>query len=253
MTGEARELFAAFIPDGDVGALRRRSCRDALRDDFTGTMKLLRDADFQELLVNYPRAAAHASSSPTTSRTPSTSEWLIRGGDGQGVQARGLPDGLRRVRAARTPTRSRPSASCSTGRRTGAPTRSARAAAEARASAASASPWSNLQTGPRARATTRRSSTSSRWSSTPPTSSAAAHRRGARRRGRRHGHRGQDVHGRAAAVAGAHPRSTWSQNLSIDRDDFDDVPVFADRGGWGRANRVFDGELDRAARRTERG
>jgi type I restriction enzyme R subunit len=33
------------------------------------------------------------------------------------------------------------------------------------------------------------------------------------------------------------------QNLSIEREDFDALPVFADRGGWGRANRVFAGEL----------
>ena len=29
----------------------------------------------------------------------------------------------------------------------------------------------------------------------------------------------------------------------IDRDDFDTVPVLSNRGGWGRANRVFDGDL----------
>src|SRR5262249_13779812 len=33
-------------------------------------------------------------------------------------------------------------------------------------------------------------------------------------------------------------------NLSIDPDDFDNVPVLSNRGGWGRANKVFDGELD---------
>ena len=38
------------------------------------------------------------------------------------------------------------------------------------------------------------------------------------------------------------------QNLSIDREDFDVIPVLLDRGGWGRANRVFDGQLDRTAR-----
>src|SRR5207237_9895912 len=32
-------------------------------------------------------------------------------------------------------------------------------------------------------------------------------------------------------------------NLSIDKDDFENVPVLANRGGWGRANRVFDGKL----------
>jgi type I restriction enzyme R subunit len=33
------------------------------------------------------------------------------------------------------------------------------------------------------------------------------------------------------------------QNLSIEPDDFDIIPVLADRGGWGRANRTFDGHL----------
>ena len=33
------------------------------------------------------------------------------------------------------------------------------------------------------------------------------------------------------------------QNLSIEREDFEDIPVLSDRGGWGRANRVFDGQL----------
>jgi type I restriction enzyme R subunit len=32
-------------------------------------------------------------------------------------------------------------------------------------------------------------------------------------------------------------------NLSIDREDFENVPVLLNRGGWGRANRIFDGEL----------
>ena len=29
------------------------------------------------------------------------------------------------------------------------------------------------------------------------------------------------------------------ENLSIDREDFDDLPVFARDGGWGQANREF--------------
>jgi type I restriction enzyme R subunit len=33
------------------------------------------------------------------------------------------------------------------------------------------------------------------------------------------------------------------QNLSIDRDDFSLVPVLSDHGGWGNANKTFDGEL----------
>lgn len=34
------------------------------------------------------------------------------------------------------------------------------------------------------------------------------------------------------------------QNLSIGRDDFDDMPVFSHAGGWGRANREFGGDLE---------
>ena len=54
MAAEARDLFAAYVPDGDL-ARYARGVTQALRDDFVGAMKLLRDPDFQDLLVNYPR------------------------------------------------------------------------------------------------------------------------------------------------------------------------------------------------------
>jgi len=53
-SGEARELFASHIPNGDVGQFAR-DLRRSLRDSFTETMKLLRNPALQELLVNYPR------------------------------------------------------------------------------------------------------------------------------------------------------------------------------------------------------
>ena len=37
-------------------------------------------------------------------------------------------------------------------------------------------------------------------------------------------------------------------NLSIGRDDFEDVPILANAGGWGRANRDFGGELPEVLR-----
>ncbi|MBN2445666.1 MAG: restriction endonuclease subunit R, partial [Phycisphaerae bacterium] len=40
-----------------------------------------------------------------------------------------------------------------------------------------------------------------------------------------------------------HIRQHMVQNLSIEPQDFKDIPVLADRGGWGRANRTFDGQL----------
>jgi type I restriction enzyme R subunit len=33
------------------------------------------------------------------------------------------------------------------------------------------------------------------------------------------------------------------ENLSIDQEDFEELPVFTRFGGWGRANRVFNGQL----------
>lgn len=55
MGSEAREKFSKYIPDGDM-----KSFSDNLKANiyskFPETMKLLRDKDFQDLLVNYPRA-----------------------------------------------------------------------------------------------------------------------------------------------------------------------------------------------------
>jgi type I restriction enzyme R subunit len=54
MAGEAREDFARFIPDGDVGRFAA-GLKDALRKNFMDTMKLLRDSEFQKLLTDYKR------------------------------------------------------------------------------------------------------------------------------------------------------------------------------------------------------
>jgi type I restriction enzyme, R subunit len=54
MSGEARQLFAAFVSDGDL-AKYARGLPKALRSDFMDAMKLLRLDDFQNLLVTYPR------------------------------------------------------------------------------------------------------------------------------------------------------------------------------------------------------
>lgn len=45
------------------------------------------------------------------------------------------------------------------------------------------------------------------------------------------------------------PQKLWLdrirvQNLSIDRDDFDNIPVLYRLGGWGAANRAFNGQLE---------
>ena len=55
MSGEARKAFAAFIPEGDMGKFAA-GLSEMLKQDFTSTMKILRDKKFQDLLVNYDRA-----------------------------------------------------------------------------------------------------------------------------------------------------------------------------------------------------
>ena len=55
MSGNAREKFARHIPDGDVGKFAKK-LPENIKNDFTNTMKLLRDKGFQELLLNYERA-----------------------------------------------------------------------------------------------------------------------------------------------------------------------------------------------------
>ncbi|HSH61236.1 MAG TPA: DEAD/DEAH box helicase family protein [Acidimicrobiales bacterium] len=81
LSGEARRLFAAYVPDGDLGDLAR-SLPDRIDSDFVGVMKLLRDGGFQDLLENYPRPLRSFLVAYETEDIVS-SEWLIRGADGK--------------------------------------------------------------------------------------------------------------------------------------------------------------------------
>ena len=55
MSGEARIEIAKWIPDGDIGAFAGQ-LPSKIKSDFTGTMKLLRNEEFQKLLLEYKRA-----------------------------------------------------------------------------------------------------------------------------------------------------------------------------------------------------
>ena len=80
MSGKAREMFSAFISEGDMGRFARDLSRH-LREDFVGTMSILRNKDFQDLLVNYPRKQRYFIKAYETEDTV-TSSWLIRDGKG---------------------------------------------------------------------------------------------------------------------------------------------------------------------------
>jgi type I restriction enzyme R subunit len=81
MSAEARKLFSAHIPDGDMGKFAT-NLPHALRQDFTGTMGVLRKEDFQKLLTNYPRTLRVFIVAEDTEDTVS-SEWRVRGADGK--------------------------------------------------------------------------------------------------------------------------------------------------------------------------
>lgn len=55
MSGDAREMFAEFIANGDIGRFADE-LPQRLKRDFSNTMNLLRNETFQDLLINYPRA-----------------------------------------------------------------------------------------------------------------------------------------------------------------------------------------------------
>ena len=81
MHGDARQDFAAYIEKGDVAAFAKK-LPASLKSNFTETMTLLRDPNFQELLQNYKRKPRVFLVSEATQDQVS-SEWLVRGLDGK--------------------------------------------------------------------------------------------------------------------------------------------------------------------------
>ncbi|MDN7026098.1 DEAD/DEAH box helicase [Methanoculleus sp. FWC-SCC1] len=81
MSGEARDLFSAFVEKGDLKKFAV-SLERQLRDDFTGTMELLRNPDFQNLLQNYPRPPKNFIIDYGT-QDEVTSTWLVRDAAGE--------------------------------------------------------------------------------------------------------------------------------------------------------------------------
>ena len=81
MSGEGRDEFAAWVPDGDVAGYAR-GLYAALRANFTGTMGLLRNPNFQNLLATYKRKE-HVFVVSNATQDEVSSEWLVKGLDGK--------------------------------------------------------------------------------------------------------------------------------------------------------------------------
>ncbi len=244
MSGAAREQFAAYIPDGDV-ARYAEELPAALKKDFTGTMNLLRNKAFQDLLVNYPRPERTFLKGYEAEDTVS-SVWMVRDADGNDYRPEDYLTAFSRYIAeheneieAISILLKRPA---SWGMEALAELRRKLVAAPQRFTE------ENLQ---KAHELTYHKAMVDIISMV------------------KHAARSEEeLYTAQERVQRAMMRLTGSQkftpeqmdwleririhlvqNLSISRDDFDDVPVFSHVGGWGRANRAFTGHLTELLKR----
>lgn len=239
MSGDARELFARFLPDGDMGAFAA-VLPAQLHNSFTETMKVLRDRDFQELLIKYPRPPRNFVVALET-KDAVESEWLIKGATGREYRPEDYLQAFEVfVRGNETDIQaiaillSRPKEW------------SPEVLRELRAVLSQAPEHfteANLQ---KAFQLTRHKVMADIISMVK---SAAAEESGLLTAEERVTAAIQKITtGREFTVDQAkwldYIRGHLIANLSIDREDFENVPVLANRGGWGRANKVFAGELE---------
>lgn len=238
MPGDARDLFARFIPDGDLGRYAEELPAH-LRDSFAESMKLLRDKEFQDLLVNYPRPPREFFVAEGVADYV-TSEWLIKGGVGKEYKPSDYiqefskfvhenedkVDALRILLARPDAWGTRPLRELRTSLLT-APQRfteeNLRRAFEATSHKAMADIISMVK---------KAAKESSPLFTAEERVQQAIDRISLGRHFTDEQVRWLD-----------YIRQHLIANLSIDRDDFDNVPVLSNRGGWGKANRVFDGKL----------
>jgi len=244
MSAEARQRFAEFISDGDL-ARYAREVPARLRDDFTGEMALLRNAAFQELLINYPRAkrtfvvAYEAEDTVTSSR-------VVKGSDGKDYR----PEDY--ISAFMDFVRDNPEHVEAIGILLDHPRDWGREALSELRSKLKAAPQrfteENLR---KAHEIHYRKALVDIISMVKH---AAREDEGLYTADERVRRAFEKV---TEGKAFTDDQRQWLdriryhmiENLSIEREDFDVLPVFSRAGGWGRADKVFDGRLDELVRR----
>ncbi|GMV23979.1 MAG: DEAD/DEAH box helicase [Phycisphaerae bacterium] len=245
MSGQARDLFAAYISEGDLARFAS-ALPGELRDNFNSTMTLLRNPAFQDLLQNYPRA-------PRTfivaeeQRDTVTSEWLIRDGMGNehrpeeylAAFQRFVAENSAKVAAIEILLRKPRDWSTS-------------ALQELRDKLAATPERFTVDNLQRAHDARYRKALVDIISMVKHAADEHQPLFTARER----------VERAVQRLAGIVPspltraQQQWLdrikdhlvQSLSIERDDFEVIPVLANAGGWGAANRAFDGRLDTVIR-----
>ena len=239
MAGDARELFAAFgIADGDLGRFARE-LPDKLRRDFSGAMKLLREPAFQDLLVNYPRPIRSFFRADGYEDHVS-SAWLVRDAAGREYKPEDYLEAF---------------------------------AAFVRDNSSKVEAIEILLNRPKAWSTEALAELKTKLSAAPERFTPDALEKAHRLRYDKalvdiismvkHAAREQEplltAEERVSRALDrlsdgrsfTHEQLDWLArirehliaNLSIDEEDFENVPVLQQAGGWGNANRVFDGKL----------
>ncbi len=239
MSGEAYELFAAFIPDGDLGDWASK-LPTLLRSAFISTMKILRDPRFQGLLERHPRGGKTFLVASSAVDEVS-SAWLIRGATGREYQ----PDDylVAFVEFVRSESEKVDAISVLLKRPKGWNPRALTDLREALSRAPEHFTETNLERAFRAKygkalvdiiSMVKRAALE-----TAPLLTAEERVRAAV---------AKVMEGRTLTD----DQRQWLnyiehhlvENLSIDREDFNLIPILSSRGGWRRANRVFDNHLD---------
>ncbi|MGH2535609.1 MAG: type I restriction-modification enzyme R subunit C-terminal domain-containing protein [Thermomicrobiales bacterium] len=238
MAGEARDDFAAYLPDGDVGAFAT-TLKARLKDSFTETMKLLRDPGFQDLLVNYKRPGrafyvAHGVTDTVESG------WLIRGGDGREYKPEDYLQAFERF--VRENDQHIQALQILLARPQEWSTEALKELRETLTKAPERFTEANLR---KAFEATHHKALIDIISMVKRAADDIYPLLTAEERVNVAIARVSDQRSLTPDQAKwlEYIRAHLVQNLSIDHQDFDEVPVLANRGGWGRANRVFDGQL----------
>jgi type I restriction enzyme R subunit len=238
MSGEARTAFAKYIPDGDMGRYAKE-LETQLQKDFTGAMALLRESSFQDLLVNYQRRervfyVAHQAEDEVSS------SWLVRGADGKEYK----PDDY--LVAFAQYVKDHQQDIDGIGILLDRPQEwNPNVLQDLRDKLASAPPRFTVDVLQRAHATTYKKALVDLISMVKHAANEQHPLYSAPER----------VEKAMSTLKATHSFGTeelqWlerirthlQENLSIDRDDFDNQPVFARYGGWTRANKAFKDRL----------
>ncbi|MEX0753951.1 MAG: DEAD/DEAH box helicase family protein [Actinomycetota bacterium] len=239
MSWDAREAFARFIPGGDVAAFAEGLAK-MLSEAFTETTSLLRDPELQDLLVNYPRPPRTFLVAVET-EDEVTSEWLIKGATGQEFKP---ADYLRAFEAfVRENANHVDAIAILLSRPQGWGTRALQDLRQTLAQAPEHFTEASLQ---KAFEVAHHKALVDIISMVKRAVLEASPLLTADERVQEAVQR--VVAGREFTVEQAkwidYIRQHLVANLSIGADDFDNIPVLANRGGLGRANKVFEGRLE---------